>query len=266
MKRRIGLGLIAGLVSVVWLIGAVGCKPNTETGPCLPQADKEYVLICNCVDELLTGDLTDTVSLNALAAQYSRRDMVGLGTTSRQHSGELMFMYGKCYWADPTHDGKVIEIDWTADEELPFCAIASVSDKDALVFTGINGDIHECLEKKLVELRIPLAAIKINGSFINVDLSIADKLPTNSSEELKSTLVIVSQAQEWQMVGFYALSSDDQALITVPGSPVHLHGKTLDDSHGGHVKKANSLSSTITIYPIEQFILRNRVPAEPEKK
>jgi len=266
MKRRIGLGLVAGLFSVVWLIGAAGCKPNTETGPCLPQADKEYVVIFNCVDELLTGDLGDTVSLNALAAQYSRRDMVGLGTTSRQHSGELMFIYGKCYWADPTYDGRVTEIAWTADEELPFCAIARVSDKDALVFTGINGDIHEWLERKLVELSIPLAAIKINGSFINVDLSIADKLPANSSEELKSTLVTVSQAQEWQMVGFYALSSDDQALITVPGSPVHLHGKTLDDSHGGHVKKANSLSSTVTIYPIEQFILRNRVLTEPEKK
>ena len=254
------------MVSLVWLIGAAGCKPNTEAGPCLPQADKEYVLIFNCVDELLTGDLTDTVSLNALAAQYSRRDMVGLGTTSRQHSGELMFIYGKCYWADPRRDGMVTEIAWTAADEIPFCAIARISDKDALVFTGINGDIHEWLQNKLVELGIPLAAIKVNGMFINVDLSIADKLPANPSEELKSTLVTVGKAQEWQMVGFYALSSDEQALITVPGSPVHLHGKTLDDSNGGHVKKANSLSSTVTICPIKQFILINRVPAELEKK
>jgi alpha-acetolactate decarboxylase len=260
MKKEIGLGLVVGLFLLVWLFGSAGCTPPAGTGACLPQADKEYILIFNCVDELLTGDLADTISLNDLARQYSGEDIVGLGTTSRQHSGELLFMSGKCYWADPTSDGKVTEIDWTA-EELPFCAVTRVSSEDALVFTGITGDIYEWLGKKLVELGIPLAAIKVNGKFIDVDLSIADRLPTNSSEKLKSTLVTIGEEQEWQMVGFYALMSDDQAIVTVPESPVHLHGKTLDNSHGGHMKKANSVSSTVIIYPIRQFILRNRVPA-----
>lgn len=260
MKKRIGLGLVAGLFLLVCLIEYAGCKPTSSTGACLPQADKEYILIFNCVDELLTGDLADTVSLNDLATQYSGEDIIGLGTTSREHSGELLFMSGKCYWADPTNDGKVTEIDWTAAEKLPFCAITRISGKDMLVFTGITGNIHDWLVNKLVELNIALAAIKVNGKFVDVDLSIADRLPANSSEKLKSTLVIVSEEQEWQMVGFYALNSDDQAIITVPESPVHIHGKTLDNIHGGHIKKANSISSTVTIYPIKQFILTNRVP------
>ena len=268
MKKEISLGLIAGLLLVTCLFGYAGCKPQVETGTCVPQVDKSYILIFNCVDELLTGDLTDTVSLNDLASQYSGQDIVGLGTTSREHGGELLFISGKCYWADPTSDGKITEIGWTA-EKLPFCAITSLDGEDALVFNGITGDIHNWLVNKLVELGIPLAAIKINGKFTDVDLSIADKLPTSPSEKLKSTLTTINQEQDWQIAGFYALNDDDQAIITVPESPAHLHGRTLDNSHGGHIKKANSVSSDVTIYPIKQFILSNRVPAnspsEPEK-
>ena len=261
MKKRIGLGLIAGLLSLAWLFSSAGCKPTTETGPCLPQADEEYILIFNCVDELLTGDLADTVSLNDLAGQYSGRDIVGLGTTSRQHGGELLFISGKCYLADPTNEGKITEIDWASAEKLPLCAITRIDDKNVLVFTEVTGDVHEWLVDKLVELDIPLAAFKVNGDFADVDLSIADRLPTNPNEKLQNTLVTISDEQEWQMAGFYALASDDQAIISVPESAVHLHGKTLDNSHGGHVKKAHSISSTVTIYPIRQFILSNRVPA-----
>jgi len=84
-----------------------------------------------------------------------------------------------------------------------------------------------------MELGIPLAAIKVNGKFTDVALSIADKLLTSPSEKLNSTLITVSEKQEWQMVGFYTLTSDDQDMISVPESPVHLHGKTLDNSRGG---------------------------------
>lgn len=256
MKKGLGIGLTVGLFLLVWLLGSFGCKPPAGARVCLPQSDKEYILIFNCVDELLAGDLADTVSLKDLAGQYSGEDIVGLGTTLRQHSGELIFMSGKCYWADPTGEGKVTAIDWTA-EELPFCAITKIYREDALVFPGVTGDIHEWLEKKLVQLGIPLAAVKANGKFADVDLSIADKLPTNPSEKLESALITVSGEQEWQMVGFYALMSDDQAIMSLPDSPVHLHGKTVDSSHGGHIKKADSTSATVTIYPLKQYILKN---------
>jgi len=251
---------IAVLFLLACMFAFVGCKPPIGADVYIPGVDKGHILIFNCVDELLIGDIDDTVSLNDLARQYSGEDIVGLGTTLREHSGELLFMSGKCYWADPTSDGKITEIDWTT-ENVPFCAITVVDSVDALMFTEITGDIHEWLGKKILELGIPLAAVKVKGKFIDVDLSIADHLPTRQSENLKSTLVTVSEEQEWQMVGFYTLMSDDQAIISVPGSPVHLHGKTLDNSHGGHVKKANSIYSTAIIYPINQFILRNNVPA-----
>jgi alpha-acetolactate decarboxylase len=260
MRRKISLGLVISLLLAVSSFGLLSCGPSVESGVYIPAADNQYILVFNCVDELLTGDLTDTVSLSDLAGQYAGKDIVGLGTTLRQHSGELLFVSGKCYWADPTSEGKVTEIKWTA-EKLPFCAITRLSSEDALVFNGVTGDIHEWLENKLLELGIPLAAIKVNGNFSDVDLSIADELPANPAETLKSTLVTVKAEQKWQMVGFYTSNKDDQAIITVPDSPVHLHGKTSDNSHGGHIKKANSISSTVTIYPIREIILRNRVPA-----
>jgi len=259
MKNRIGLGLAISFLIVASIFGAIGCKPPNNTSVCLPETDKEYILIFNCIDELLTGDLEDTVTLADLAAQYKGQDIIGLGTTLRPHSGELLFLSGNCYWADPLNEGKTTQIDWTA-EKLPFCAITQVSDKEALVFNGVTGDIHEWLVSKLLDIGAPLAVIEINGKFSDVDLSIADRLPLDPGETLKSALVTVSQEGEWQMVGFYARRDVDQAIISVPESPVHLHGKTADNSHGGHIKKANAVSSTVTIYPIKQFILRNRVP------
>jgi alpha-acetolactate decarboxylase len=260
MNNKVCLGLAIGLL--LSSVSAVsGCKPSTEADVCLPQTDKPYVLIYNSVDELLTGDLSDTVTLKDIAAPYSGEDIIGLGTTSRTHAGELLFIDGKCYWADPDNEGKMIELDWKSSETLPLCAVTQVSNQDELVFTGVAGNIHEWLMNKLTELGIPLAAIQIEGKFSDVDLSIASILPQNPNETLQATLLTVGEESEWQMGGFYALRSDDQAIISVPESPVHIHGRTIDDSNGGHIKHANSISSTVTIYPIKQFILINRVPA-----
>jgi alpha-acetolactate decarboxylase len=259
MRKRIGLIYVIALFLAVSSFISLSCETQVESGVYIPATGDEYILVFNCVDELLTGDLADTVALNDLARQYEGKDIVGLGTTARENSGELLFMSGKCYWADPLNEGKVTELEWT-DDLLPFCAITRVSTENSLVYNGVTGDIHEWLGKKLSELGIPLAAIKVNGNFNDVDLSIADQLPASPAELLKSALVTVSEEQEWQMAGFYASNTDEQAIISVPESPIHLHGKTADNSHGGHIKMANSLSSKVTIYPVDEIILRNRIP------
>ena len=260
MNKRVCLGLAICLL-LMSLSGALACKQSTVAGICLPETDNQYVLIYNSVDELLTGDLTDTVKISDLADLYSGKEIIGLGTTSRPHGGELLFISGKCYWADPLNEGRITELSWTSDERLPLCAITQVPGQDTLVFIGVTGNIHGWLVSKLTELSIPLAAIQIEGTFTDVELSIADRLPQNPNEKLQATLLTVGDEEEWQMGGFYALRSDDQAVITVPESPVHIHGRTTDAGHGGHVKHANSIASTVTIYPIKQFILINRVPA-----
>ena len=250
---------IASLFALTWLLLPAGCQQLANTGATIPSADEEYVAIFNRVDELLLGDLNDTVSLEELKGRYSEREAIGLGTTSRKHNGEIFFVSGNCYWADPTSSGQVTELDWVG-EEFPFCAVTLVDNEDCLVFTGATGDVHRWIEDKAEDLGLPLAAVKIEGTFTDVHLSIADRLPENPTEKLESVLVTVDGEREWEFVGFYVEGDENQSLLSVPGHPVHLHGRTLDNSYGGHLQKANSVTSQVTIYPIDEYVLRNRVP------
>jgi len=250
---------IAGLFVLLCLLLPAGCYQSADTAVIIPGVDEDYVSIFNRVDELLMGDLDDTVSLEELSGQYSGREIIGLGTTLREHAGEIFFLSESCYWADPTSNGRVMKLDWI-EEELPFCAITGVDIEDYLVFTGVTGDIHQWIERKIEELGIPLAAVKVKGRFADVHLSIADRLPENASEKLESVLITVNEEREWEFVGFYAQGEENQKLLSVPGHPVHLHGKTLENDYGGHVQKANSIASEVAIYPVDQYVLRNKVP------
>jgi len=249
---------VVGLLVLLWFLVSAGCGELNNGDVTVPIIDEYYVAMFNRVDELLLGDLDDTISLKDLQGQYSGRDIVGLGTTLREHNGEILFMSGSCYWADPTKNGQVTKLGWSADE-LPFCAITRVDSEDCFVFAEVTGDIHQWIEAKAEELRIPLAAVKMEGRFSDVHLSIADRLPTNSSEKLESILITVNEEREWEFVGFYALGEENQKLLSVPGHPVHLHGKTLDNSYGGHLQKANSIASEVAICPISEYVLRNKV-------
>lgn len=250
---------IASLVVLLWLFLPAACYPLANTVVTIPSVDEEHVSIFNRVDELLMGDLDDTVSLEELSGQYSGKEIIGLGTTLREHAGEIFFLSGSCYWADPTHNGRVTKLGWV-EEELPFCAITRVDSEDCLAFTGATGDIHQWIEHKAEELGVSLAAVKVKGRFTDVHLSIADRLPKNANEKLESALIAVNEEREWEFVGFYAQGEESQKLLSVPGHPVHLHGKTLENDYGGHVQKANSIASQVAIYAIDEYVLRNRVP------
>ena len=255
-KTRIA---IIGLLVLICLCLPAGCYQSANTVATLPSVDEEYVSIFNRVDELLMGDLNDTVSLEELSGQYLRKEIIGLGTTLREHAGEIFFLSGSCYWADPTNNGRITKLGWI-EEELPFCAITRVDSEDCLVFIGATGDIHQWIEHKAQELGVSLAAVKAKGEFTDVHLSIADRLPENPSEKLESVLVTVNEERGWEFVGFYAQGEENQKLLSVPGHPVHLHGKTLENNYGGHIKKANSIASEVSIYVIDEYVLRNRVP------
>jgi len=246
------------LIILIWLFLPAGCQELAKTDGIVPLTDEEHISIFNRVDELLMGDLNDTVLLKELEGQYSRGEIIGLGTTLREHSGEIFFFSGNCYWADPTNNGQVTKLDWI-EERLPFCAIAKVDTENCLVSAGVTGDIHQWIERRMEELGVPLAAVEVEGEFTDIHLSIADRLPENPGEKLKSMLINVNEEREWKFVGFYARDEENQKLLSIPGHPVHLHGKTLDNNCGGHLQKANSIASEVAIYPIDQYILKNKV-------
>jgi alpha-acetolactate decarboxylase len=250
--------VIINLFACLFFVLSMGCSLQNGGNTSIT-ANEGYIAVFNRVDELLMGDLQDTVSLKELERKYTGEKIIGLGTTSLEHCGELMFMSGACYWADPTKQGRIMELDWT-EEMLPFCAIVIIDEGEKQVFDDVNGDIHQWLENVIAELDIPLAAVEVKGKFDGVRLSVADKLPSNPEETVRSVIIAVDEKQEWEFVGFYAFAENDQELISVVGHPVHLHGKMMDGSIGGHLQKADALDAEVTIYPVNQYILRNRVP------
>ena len=255
---RIGITAI-NLFACVFLMLSAGCSLQSRENADIPGQQEEYIAVFNRVDELLAGDLADTVSLKELEPEYRGKKIIGLGTTSLEHCGELIFTSGNCYWADPTNQGRIKELDWTR-EQLPFCAVVAVDVDEKQVFGNVDGDIHQWLETKMKGLGSPLAAVEVKGKFGGVRLSVADKLPSSPAETVQSVIITVDERQEWEFVGFYAYAENDQELISVTGHAVHLHGKTIDGSNGGHLQQANAVVAEVTIYPVSQYILRNRVP------
>ena len=240
------------------LLVSAGCSLRIGDKASIPESG-EYITVFNRVDELLIGDLDDTVWLKDLESEYRGKKIIGLGTTSLEHCGELIFASGACYWADPTNKGQIVELDWS-EEYLPFCAIVAIEGDEKQIFGDVNGDIHQWLETKMEALDVPLAAVEVRGTFDSVHLSVADRLPSSPTDTLKSVAIELEERQEWEMVGFYAFGENEQELISVVGHPVHLHGKSIDGSKGGHVQQANAVGVEVTIYPIDQYILKNRVP------
>jgi hypothetical protein len=135
-----------------------------------------------------------------------------------------------------------------------------IDEASGQTYEGLSGDLHTFVERKAKELEIPLAAVKIEGKFSNVSLSVADKLPTNPSEKLKGVTVPVGEERQWEFVGFYVLRGGEQELISIEEHPVHIHGMTPDGSHGGHLVQANAVDAEVTIYLIGQYVLRNKMP------
>ncbi|MBM3148793.1 MAG: acetolactate decarboxylase [Chloroflexi bacterium] len=251
--------VVIGLFVCFSLLLSAGCWAQVGISIATSSGDKEYIAVFNRVDELLIGDLGDSVSLKELESKYAGKEIIGLGTTAREHCGELIFSSENCYWADPTNQGRIVELDWS-EEKLPFCAIVRVDRVVGSTFNGVNGDLHAYLEGKAKELGMPLAAVRAKGRFNGVKLSIADRLPANADEKVQWIVVTVDDGREWEFVGFYALTKDGQEMISIEEHPVHLHGMTGDGSHGGHLVHANTVDAEVTIYPVGQYILRNRVP------
>jgi alpha-acetolactate decarboxylase len=258
--KRAGIVAIALMIALSLLSPACGRPAEpAEPGITPPVGEEEYISIFNRVDELLMGDLSDTVSLGDLRDAYSGKEIIGLGTTLREYNGEIFFMDGSCYWADPVQNGRVVELDWRKDN-LPFCAITVVDVGRGLNFEGVEGNIHSWVTLKARELGIKLAAVKIEGIFSDVNLSIARTLPKEAGDELENAYSTIGEKGEWTFVGFYAEGEDEQNILSVAGHPVHLHGKIKDSRFGGHLQWATSVYSNVKIFPLDGYILTNRLP------
>ena len=219
------------------------------------QAGTAYVY--NRVDELLTGDLDDTVSVAAVRRRLGE-DSVGLGTTSMAENGEVVIACKAIFWVDP-EDASVHEITDPA-ETLPFCAVAYVP-SSARRFELSGGDLKEMVLARCRETGEGLLALKIIGEFNEVKVSVAKTIPRSGFdfENPGQCLAYFTEGEaDWVMVGFYAASAGDQRILSVEGHPVHIHGVNEDRSFGGHIQKAKVKKAVLFTQPITTLTLMNK--------
>jgi len=213
--------------------------------------------VYNRVDELLAGDLDDTVSV-ADVRRRLRDDSVGLGTTSMSANGEVVITGKAIFWVDP-EDASVREIT-DPGETLPFCAVAYVP-SSASRFELSGGDLKEMVLARCRETGDGLLALKIVGEFDDVKVSVAKTIPRSGFdfENPGKCLAYFTEGEaDWVMVGFYAASAENQRILSVEGHPVHIHGVNGDRSFGGHIQKAKVKKAVLFTQPITTLNLANK--------
>ena len=213
--------------------------------------------VYNRVDELLEGDLDDTVSVAAVRRRL-KNDSIGLGTTSRSDNGEVVIVGKSIFWIDP--EGASVREITDPGETLPFCAVAYIP-SSARRFELSGGDLKEMVLARCRDTGEGLLALKIAGEFYDVKVSVAKTIPRSGFdfEDPGNCLAYFTEGEaDWVMVGFYAASAEDQRILSVEGHPVHIHGVNDDRSFGGHIQKAKVKNAVLFTHTITTLTLMNK--------
>jgi alpha-acetolactate decarboxylase len=238
--------------AVLWMCAALSCVQAPER---LDSRETAYVY--NRVDELLAGDLGDTVRLSSLVRRL-RRDSVGIGTTSRAENGEVFILGESVFWIDPEEAG-VHKLE-DPRETLPFCAVAEVP-TSAGSFELSGGELMESVLARCAGTGEGLLALKITGEFGEVEVSVARTIPREGfdfDDPGRCLAFFTEGAASWTMVGFYAAAPEDQRILSVEGHPVHLHGVAGGGSFGGHIQRAEVKKATVSFEPVDRLDISNK--------
>jgi len=255
---------------------------------------RSALLAYNTVDRLLRGDLFHTVTtadvLDDLAAYPAAYPIIGIGTTSwLRRNGEVIVEgtahLPKLLWADP--DGKAVgEIldlcqqhpnpngaplitpridDDDQQANYPFLAITVCDPSQRIHWEADEvpaGNTHDWLIEELTRRNVGVAGIHMEGQFGVVETTDAYNVPLGGvdlSHGYKNEDVFRFAryaADTWLMKGIFAANPSLQPFISVTGKPLHLHGYRRDAREGGHIVSAQLISASVTVYPVDDLILR----------
>ncbi|MBE2268880.1 MAG: acetolactate decarboxylase [Anaerolinea sp.] len=255
-------------------------------------ATRSALLVYNTVDRLLRGDLYHTVTtadvLGDLAVYPKSFPVVGIGTTNWLHRNGEVIVHGTAevpafLWADPASDPVGAIIDLTrqqpspqgtplvtprldADDQeanFPFLALA-VCDPAKVMKVEITDvpNVYDWLVAELQRLNVGVAGVSIHGQFGMVETTDAYNMPLGGVDlkEGYTNEQVFRFARyapdSWALKGVYAANPSLQPFISVSGRPLHLHGYRLEDRHGGHIVNAPVVHATVSVYPVDDLILR----------
>lgn len=253
---------------------------------------RSALLVYNTIDRLTRGDLYHTVTtadvLADLAEYPPDLPIAGIGTTSwLRRNGEVivegLVRSSRFLWTDPetTPVGQVIDLCWqrpaetgTAlvtpriddnDEEAnyPFLAIAVCDPTQAIQATVAQlPDLHEWLTAELIGKNVGVAGVQIRGEFGVVETTDAYNIPLTGLDLSHGYVgenhfrAARYEPDSWQLSGVFAANPSLQPFVAIPGHPLHLHGYRVNAREGGHIVRAAVINATITVYPVDDLILR----------
>jgi hypothetical protein len=259
--------LLAG--SIPWP-GQRGAFAWAHGGRGAPQ-ESLGALVYNSVADLLAGDLWETttpaVAAEALRAVPGHWPLVGLGTTARPwNNGEIVVLgtagHPEFLWCEATYPNPVVPV---IEARFPFLAVAACDPARQVVLRLRAGeDLHAQVTQWLKSQGIPLAAVSVTGTFRDIRYTIAHHLAKEGSPLTQPGIDVTryllpfqaSPPAAWRFAGFYAAAPEAQALISVPGSPLHLHGLRVDRAHGGHLSGATVVAGEARACPLPPPALR----------
>ncbi len=255
-------------------------------------ANRSALLVYNTVDRLLRGDLFHTVTaadvIEDLAAYPSDSPLTGIGTTNwLRRNGEVIpegtAHSPKFLWADPESNpvGQVIDVCWQRpspngkalvtprldanDQQanFPFLAVA-VGDPATAVQLTVSDmpNAHDWLIGELARMNVGVAGIQFRGQFGKVETTDAYNIPLSGLDLSKGYSgdqyfrFAHYEADEWVINGVFAANASLQPFISVVGRPLHLHGYRAQAHDGGHIVSAEIINATVTVYPVDDLILR----------
>ncbi|MFQ6136314.1 MAG: acetolactate decarboxylase [Candidatus Hydrothermarchaeales archaeon] len=209
------------------------------------------ILAINTIEDLLKGDLWEYITLGEVKETIGKRDCFGLGTTTKETNGEVIFFTRddatKFYWIDPESFGAKEIMD--DKERFPFIAIFFPT-TERYDF-NIEGDVEEGILECIEETSFKDAALFLDGDFSDVRLSVAAHLPKRGIEsDLSFKTHERKEKSRWMAAGVYTENYLD--ALSYHGRKVHLHAIDEDDMVGGHLLSARCEDAKLSVYPIEK--------------
>ena len=249
---------------------------------------RSTLIALNTVDRLLRGDFFHTVSLEEVLAELRgfppEWPVSGLGTTNwYRRNGEIQIEgtagAASFLWADPGagSPGRILDLltdrpehadelttpSMTEDEReprMPFAAIG-VGDpgRTQSIEFAPGDDLHAGIQRRCEDANIGLAALKLEGQLRSADYEEASHIPLGGVPTFDALGKEHGRAEgeRWRVSGLYAANPTVQNIISVPGRPVHLHGRSVDSNVGGHIVSATSRAMlTAEVWRLQDLVMR----------
>jgi hypothetical protein len=248
------------------------------------------LLVYNTVSRLFSGDLQHVVTINDVWADLfafpSEWKVVGLGTTNwLKRNGEMMpdgtARDLNFWWADPrsSPQAHVIDLEDRPEDtdmsentivkrqaQFPFLALA-VCDPSSGMVAAVEGvdSLHQWLKDSMEAAGIKLAGVQVRGQFGHMKVSDAHYLPAEGLNAAKGYIGVSSDffrfseydgGSSWTINGLYTSDDSLMAFISLPNTPVHLHGYQTETMHGGHVISAEVVNAEVTVWPLTDTVIK----------